>query len=892
MGRASPIQNSFNAGEFSPRLEGRTDIAKYQSACRLLEGFVPLIQGPAQRRGGTRYVAEIKDSTAKSWLVRFEYNIAQAYQLEFGNHYIRFFANHGQVVVSGVAAYNGATAYGIGDLVVQGGVNYYCTAATTGNAPPNASYWYALTGSVYEIPTPYSTADLTDANGEFNLRVVESADVMYIAHASYAPRKLSRLGATKFTLTTMTPSGGPFKDENITGTTVYASAATGAVVLTASAPIFAAQNVGSLFQLSQKSVLDVKGWEAGKSITLGDTRHSDGKNYKALNTATTGGNKPTHSEGAVYDGDSGVQWLYQDPGFGCVLITGYTDAQHVTGTVVSPFPSNPSSQLPANAVGSGNATTRWNFAAWSDIEGWPTQVALFRGRLCFGRKQRVWQSVSGDYETFTAKDQSSLITTDMAITVDLQSSKVNDLQWMEANSASVDALVCGTAGSEFVIKSMTENSVYGTDNNTSVMISTLGSKNCQPVHCGNVLLFIQRAGSKLRDVDYDFYSNQFQSVDQTVLAEHIPKVGMIQIAYQQEPYSLIWGIRSDGLLVCMTYSREQYPDAPHGGWHRHPIGGAGLVESISVIPAPDSSRDELWMITRRTINGVTRRYVEFMEWERRPNDNPQDQFYLDAGLTLDNSAFAITGNTGCTLTPSVGATVPHLQSVPFQSGTAIFSAGDIGRQIHYSYSTADVEGNLSWSVAKATITSFTDSRNVICTIDAEFPSLAVLAATDWRLTVSTISGLGHLEGQVVDVLVDGAAHPQRTVSGGSISLQQSGSKVQVGLPAIARMQTMRLNAGAQDGTTQGKKARINQCTVRLLETTSLKYGINFVDMFDADFRTANDPMDNPHAIFSGDIVLDWPGEYDTNPWLCFQADQPMACTIVALMPQISASDKG
>jgi hypothetical protein len=884
MSRASPIQNSFNAGEFSPRLDGRQDIAKYASAARIMEGFIPLIQGPAMRRAGFRFVAETKGS-GRAWLVRFEFNTAQAYVLEFGDGYVRFFANHGQVITSGVAAYNGATTYAPADLVTSGGTTYYCIAATTGNAPPNATFWYALTGSIYEIPSPYTAADLTDSDGNFRLRFAESADVLYIAHPSYAPRKLSRLGPTQWVMATMQPAGGPFDTLNLSSTTVYASARTGVVTLTASSAIFASTNVGSLFYLEQKSLLDVKPWQAGEAVGAGTLRRASGKNYKALNAATTGGDRPTHNTGAQYDGPAGVQWQYQDPGFGCVLITGFTDSTHVTGTVVSPFPEFPDSALPDNAVLVANASTRWAFSAWSDSAGWPSQVAFFRSRLCFGRSQRVWLSVAGDFETFTAKDNSGVVTPDMAITVDLQSSKVNDLQWMEANSSSVDALVCGTAGSEFVIKSMTENQTFGTDNNTSVMISTLGSRNAQPVHVGNVLLFVQRAGSKLRDVTYDFYSNQFQSVDQTVLAEHLCKPGVPQIVYQQEPYSLIWGARSDGLLICMTYSREQYPDAPHGGWHRHPVGGAGVVEALAVIPAPDSSRDELWAITKRTINGATKRYVEFMEWERRPNDDPQDAFYVDAGLTLDNIK-------AVTLTPGAGATTAHTAGVTFTAGAAVWSSGDVGKQIHYRYSTADSEGVLTWASAKATITAFTDTTHVVCTVDAAWPSLSTIAANGWRMSVTTISGLSHLEGQTVDILADGASHPQRVVSSGAITLQTPASKVQVGLAIPTKLQTMRLNMGAQDGTTQGKKARINQVAVRLLDTGSLSFGASFDALDEVPFRTALDLMDNPPAIFSGDILLDWPGAYDSNPWMCFQCTQPMPATIVALMPQITVSDKG
>ena len=339
MARASPMLSSFNAGELSPNVEGRVDVAKYPNGCKTLEGYIPLIQGPAKRRGGTRFVAEVKDSSTRTWLVRFEFNTQQAYQLEFGDRYIRFFANHGQVITSGVAAYNGATAYVVGDLVTNAGTTYYCIAPTTGNAPPNATYWYAQTGNIYEIPTPWISADLTNADGTFGLRFVESNDVVYICHQSYAPRKLSRYGATNWQISTFTTRNGPFKPLNTTTTTVYASAQTGVgVIVIASSPIFSASHVGSLFYIGQASVLNVAQWEAGKAVALGARRRSNGVNYVALNAAPTGGNKPTHSSGAIYDGDTGVQWQYEDPGYGYGLITGFTSTTQVTMTVIKPIP--------------------------------------------------------------------------------------------------------------------------------------------------------------------------------------------------------------------------------------------------------------------------------------------------------------------------------------------------------------------------------------------------------------------------------------------------------------------------------------------------------------------------------------------------------------------------
>lgn len=845
MPRSSPIQTSFNAGEISPKLEGRVDIPKYGSAVKLCENYLPLIQGPATRRGGWRFVGTAKDQSPganRAWLVRFEFNTQQAYILEFGDQYIRFWTNHGQVISGGVP---------------------------------------------YEISSPYTSADLTDANGDFNLRMVESADVVYIAHPNYAPRKLSRLAPTNWTLTTLVPIGGPFKARNITATTVYASAATGAVTLNASSPIFAAGHVGSLFRLEQKSIIDIKQWEPGKPIVANDLRRSDGKTYKALNAATTGGNRPLHTEGAVYDGDAGVQWEFQDPGFGIVQITGYTSTTVVTGTVVPFSTATTQAQLPAGCVGAGNPTARWSFGDWSDVEGWPTQVNFFRGRLSLARKQKIWQSVAGDFESFTPVDGSGLVTADMAINITLQSSEVNDIQWIEPVGASIEALLCGTAGAEFSVRSQTENSAYGPANVTAPPLSAFGSMNMIPAKVGNVLLFVQRAGTKLRDLTFEPLSGQFGSADQSVLAEHITKPALSQLAYQQEPHSILWATRSDGQLVAMTYMREQYPDAPHGGWHRHPLAaGAGIVESIAVIPAPDGLRDELWAIVRMTINGATVRYVCYQEREFDSEEgmDPEDAFFVDAGLTLDNTIAA-------TLTPGAGATVAHTVDVPFSAGSAVFAAGDVGKQIHYRYTITDGKNVTTFHTAKATITGYVSPTDVTCTVDAAFPSLALIPSNAWRMTVTTLSGLDHLEGQTVDIVVNGATHPQRTVTAGSITLQTPASKVHVGLSCRARLQTLRSNAGAADGTSQGKKARISEVNVRLLDTLGLRYGASFDDLLEMPFRTPADLMDNAVPLFTGDVRLDWPGDYDDNPWLCFEQSDPLPSTIVAIMPQVTVYDK-
>lgn len=886
MPRSSPITTSFNAGEFSPVMESRVDIPKYASACKRLDNFFPMVQGPAVRRGGFRFIGEVKNSAQRTWLVRFEFSRTDSYQLEFGNQYIRFWKNR-QLITVNPPAWSAATNYVPGDLVTQAGTAYYCIAAHINQVPPNATFWYPLTAGILEIPTPWTTANLND-NGLFNLRFVQSADVVYICHGSYAPRKLSRFSDTQWTIAAVTPVGGPFQPENITSTTVYASAETGSVTLTASTGVFQAGHVGSIFYLGQKSVVDVKQWEAGKAVAINDLRRSNGVNYKALAAGTTGGNRPVHSFGAIFDGDPGVQWQYQDPGYGAVLITGFTSSTVVTGTVVAMSSAATTPRLPNNAVGVANASTRWAFGAWSDVDGWPTQVTFFRERLCFARDQTVWLSVAGDYEVFNGRDDLGLIVADSAISATLLSQQVNDIQWIEPLNSSVEALVAGTAGSEFVIKSQTENEPFGPANSTAAIISTLGSKNIRPVHVKSVLLFIQKSGTKMHDVSYEFTSNGYASQDQSILAEHLLKPGIDEIVYQREPYSLVWARRTDGRLICMTYQREQYPDPPHGGWHRHSLAGGAFVESLSVIPSIDGTRDELWAIIRYTISGATKRYICVMEREFQDNDDPEDSFYVDAGVTRTRLQNGV-------LTVPAGADVDGATGLHFTCPSSLFSVvgGVVGKRITYRFSMTDADGTVTYQTASARITQFISLNEVVCTIENPFPTgLTSIAANGWSLTQNQVSSLSHLNGQTVDILVDGATHPPLVVTGSTVDLQIDYAKVQIGLTAPAKLQTVRYNSGSADGTAQGKLARIEHLVVRLLNTLGMRFGPDFDTLEDVDFRTATDPMNEPPPIFSGDKSLSFRDFYDRGPWVCITQPYPLPMTVVALIPQVTAYDRG
>jgi len=759
MSKASPIQTSFNGGELSPRLDGRVDLGKYASGCKNLQNFIPMIQGPALRRSGTRFIAEVKNSADRTWLIKFEFSETQAYILEFGDEYLRFYTNYGQVL-SG--------------------------------------------GSTYEIATPYAASDLTNANDTLRLRYVQSGDVIYFVHPDFPPKKLSRFAPTNWTLTDVDFEGGPFEDVNPDQTTtVYASASTGTVTITASSAIFNAADVGTTFLIESQDGGTLIPWESQKDFgvnvnPLNARRRSDGKiyicatNYTPLSgqAAYTGSTRPTHVTGTFRDGSGtitgtsldgiiGVDWTYESLDFGVIRISGFTSSTVVTATVEK--------RLPFNVVGASNTTNRWAFSRWSPINGYPSQIAFFRERLVFATKQTIDMSVAADFENFSNRNTSGEVSADMAIAIVVSSDTVNVIEWLSPS----DGLLIGTAGGEFVAGEVTLDEPLGPGNVKITQQSLFGSKSVIPSQVGDVILFTQRSGRKLRELQYEFSNNGYKSSDLTVLADHITAGGIVDITYQQEPHNIVWAVRGDGVLLGFTYNREQ--DVL--GWHRHVIGGNGIVENIEHIPNPSGTQDDLWMIVRRTINGQTKRYIEYLESDFTEDNVITDAFFVDSGLSYSGAA------TG------------------------------------------------------------------------------------------TLAGLDHLEGQTVQVLVNGAAHPDRVVESGSISLQVDATTAAVGLGYESILQTMRLEAGARDGTAQGKTKRINKVVIRFLQTVGAVAGPDNDTLDRIQFRSGSDPMDQAVPLFTGDKLVEWPNGYDFDAYMVIKQNQPLPMTVVAIMPQVTTQDR-
>lgn len=244
---------AFNGGELSDWLSPRLDLAKYHTGCERLQNAQVVRYGGARRRSGTLYVAAGKTSGKKVRLEGFDFGRTDSTIVEFGEQYLRFYrvgGSWGQIAVSGALSWIVSTDYDPGEVVLHNAVNYVALSAHTAAAGTEpgvggswATVWAALTGEIYEVPSPYLEADL------FELQFVQRNDIILITHRDYHPRVLSRYGEAQWGLEELPWKSRPWQQLNDSATTLAPSATTGSITITASTDTFSAAWVGSRIRI-------------------------------------------------------------------------------------------------------------------------------------------------------------------------------------------------------------------------------------------------------------------------------------------------------------------------------------------------------------------------------------------------------------------------------------------------------------------------------------------------------------------------------------------------------------------------------------------------------------------------------------------------------------------
>jgi len=636
MARLTNIVTNFLGGQVSASMYGRIDLSIHAQSAKELTNFIVLPQGGIRRRDGTQFVAPVADQSKVHTLIPFIDSVDTSFVLELGNTTMRFYKAAAQIRESGVSI-TGATqanpvvitagshGYSNGDQVFIDGVvgmtelngRWFTVANKTGNT-------FELTGVNGSTYTAYSSGGSSEKVYQIttpwsdtqadDVQWAHSGDALYLAHPSFSLRKLTRASDTSWTLAEVDFIDGPYLGQNKTAVTLTPAAAT------------------------------------GSGITL----TASSATFSPSDTTGTGGT------GAV---DRLVRILHGST-WGYAKIVAYTSTTVVTIDILSDF-------------GGTTASTDWRLGALSTTTGFARSVTMFEQRLMLGgttsSPNGVWGSVTGDPEDMTPGANS-----DSGLTFFLGGRDNSTIQWIQGLSQD---LFVGTYSTTF---DMNGGDTALTPTTPRVRPRTFdGSAHIMPALCHESVVFIDRSAKRIMEVDSENHINLL-----TWHSDDIAGDGFTRCAYQSVPVSVAWFIRSDGKLAGVTIDHERdlgnlsagtiKPSTSTRGriaaWHVHST--TGTFESLAVIPR--GGVDELWVTTKRTVNGATARYVE-----RFDSDYNTDCGTIYSGTAISSLVGLWELEAASLAVKADGAVIPNITVA-----SGVLALGD---------SYTDVEAGLSYT---------------------------------------------------------------------------------------------------------------------------------------------------------------------------------------------------
>ncbi len=946
------IQTAFDSGQYSPRMDGRVDVEGYGNACKRIENFIVFPQGGAIARSGSKYIANTKSDGAAR-LIPFVISTVSAYVVEIGNGYMRFYKAGAQLLDTGnpveitspyltadlfeldfaqtndvmylthpdhaprklsrisdtewilhevnfntepliddnfliddtvtmQRAITDSTAYetgkttrltfasgydtidgDIGKIISQGqkqlqvlwqsadnSLIYFAKVIDTfldtdktyvadellmvgtpfGSLNPDAAgavgaiitltsnvngniadllidtapfdKWSAsTTGTQYHLAIPATDPDEIAWHGDFLKKNNDALTVVTGTHKAGFADSVFLVDAAGRNFVTLGVETGMAIFNTTDGSTGLITAIGDQDATNDKIEVTLAGGTDNDFDVADAfsipiDELAVGEWAYGNIDDLG---------FNTIYVRTPVGTDPdllrnTQNENALLriDDTGSVAELFRkaDEGKyiqingGLVEITTFVDATSVRGRVLQ-------------ALDSADATTVWTLLTsyWSAAD-YPGAVVFHENRLVFGGSpsfpNTFWGSEVGQFEKF----QPGVSDAD-SYAFSLNARKASLIRWLESR----DVMIAGLEDSEWQLGF--RNAII-TPSSIFVRRQTIhGCANIQSVVAEKSILFVERGGNKIRELNFDFESDSYIAADKTLLSEDIGGAsGFKQMDVQNRPFPVIWAVNNDGQLVGMTYIKNQNLQA----WHVHETGAtaAGAVdgsdeyESVAVIPnLTDETVDEVWVVVKRTINGSPVRFVEQFEKPLDINAAVTDPRMLDAFI---------------------------------------------------------VDTTLS----------------------------------------TTVSGLDHLEGDIVTAIIDGDPDKieKHTVDGsGEIELTEAPTvNVVVGLPYKALIQTMRANAPGPIGTSQAQIQRISKVWLRLFNSLGLKCGATEAGVTALNLGKSSQVNEDDYytfadnGFFEGDVEFeDYAGGNNRQNFVFIVQDKPLPATITALIMEIDTT---
>lgn len=507
------------------------------------------------------------------------------------------------------------------------------------------------------------------------------------------------------------------------------------------------------------------------------------------------------------------------------------------------------------------ATDVWALGAWSGEYGYPSEVEFFADRLIFAHTiqepQAVWLSKAGSYVDF---GKSNPTVDDDSISATLNARQQNAIREM----VPLDRLILLTSGGEWKTSGGQDDVLTPTTIAFKPQ-SYNGASEMPALVIGNTALYVQNRGYIVRDLSYQFDVDGYTGGDLTVFSSHLTEgKPLVDWDYQQVPFSIVWSVREDGTLLSMTYMREQEVV----GWT--PMEIDGVVESVCCIP--EGGEDAVYVSVKRTINGVTKRYVERMA--SRLITDVREARFLDSFLTYDGRGDGTKTMTATAADWSVG------EMATIVASASTFAGGDIGDVV--------VLGYQSGSNARLRITGYTDATHVTAEIDTPVPAaLQGVALTDWGFARDVLTGYDHLAGRTVGVLCDGFVQDQREVSlAGQVTLDEPGVLVHVGLPYVSDFETLEVNVpGAESPRLRNKL--IKRIGLIVQDTRSIFAGPDF-DHLDEYESRGNESITTENMLAPPPLLQETVEQWIQADWtgkgrVCVRQSDPLPMGLLGVL---------
>lgn len=828
-------QVAFSRGEVGKKLHARVDTEHFRTSLEECFNFIVMRQGGLTRRPGTYYVTGTKNSSGDVRLVAWIYSATQSYVLEFGDHYIRFYTQGGQVL-SG--------------------------------------------GSAYEVATPWAAADV------WGLEFEQSYDVMYIAHPDYEPRELRRYAETNWAIDTVDFEDGPYLEiptklgeitisetGNLVPAMTSATAPSGTVssstdYTTTQANWKAFDHDHETEWMAQQPGIsnDARSWiqyefasskiingyfiaASGVSINIGwaDVNYLiDGplRSPRSWIIEATNAANPAEADWTILDSQFGeTGWgsgerrhynFYNETAFTKYRLTvidvnvgtggeisgpsisewsmsgGSADRTSVTLAWSDISDVNGGSGFTATDIGrhirlldedsvwhwykitainstasvdadlyssplpSVKKIVTWRLGAFSASSGYPSLVRFFKGRLFFGSTKERPQTVWGSkIDDYTNFGVSIPLKDDDAITVTI--GKAGGIKWM----LDIGDLAIGTSSGIWPLGVADKTQGFSATNVELGKPLLISVSDLRPAGVVESTLFAPLFSRSLHSLSYSFQNNGYAAPDISVLSPHIVRKGITEIAYAHSPSNQVFGGLDNGEEFSITYEREQQMLA----FCRHQFGDSGKV--LSVVSVPGATRDELWFVVERSWG----RTIEYMAEEfDGDEDNQEDAHYVDCGLVYSGSA------------------------------------------------------------------------------------------TD------TVSGLPYPDGTPVAIYADGSGEEEATCESGTVTLPsgRTATTIHYGLPYSSRAKSLRILQGSANLI--ARKKNVSQIGIDLLYSGPVKVKGRGSSYEQAVLRKYSDLMDAPIPLFTGTKMVTISDRWDDAGQVDILVDKPVPCTVRALIP--------